>query len=135
MPPGNSQNQMERTMKKTVAALALSAILIPAAVIAGSHYGDRGENRAERMAEHLQLSEQQQSEVQKIFEEQRAKRKEQRQQMRTETQARLNKVLTPEQQAKWQEYRKDRKDRFCDKHGKGERYEHGKGDRYGRDDD
>jgi len=122
-------------MKKTVAALALSAILIPAAVIAGSHYGDRGEHRAERMAEHLQLSEQQQTEVQKIFEEQRAKRQEQRQQMRTETQARLNKVLTPEQQAKWQEYRQARKDRFCDKHGKGERYEHGKGDRYGRDDD
>lgn len=119
-------------MKKTVTALALSAILIPAAVFASSHYGDRGEHRAERMAERLQLTEQQQSEVQKIFDEQREKRREMRKEMRTETQQRLSKVLTPEQQAKWQEYRQARKDRFCDKHEKGERYEHGEG--HGRDD-
>ena len=122
-------------MKKTVAALALSAILIPAAVIAGSYYGDRGEHRAERMAEHLQLNEQQQIEVQKIFDEQRAKRQDQRQQMRPETQERSGKVRTPEQQAKWQEYRQARKDRFCDKHGKGEHHERGEGYRHGRDDD
>lgn len=124
-------------MKKTVTALALSAILIPAAVIAGGHYGDRGEHRAERMAEYLQLNDQQRTEVQKIFDEQRAKRQAQREQMRQETRAQLDKVLTPEQQAKWQEMR-DRRMARCDRDGKGYGHHHGddrhEGGRYERED-
>lgn len=127
-------------MKKTVAALALSAILIPAAVIAGSYYGDRGEQRAERMAEHLQLNEQQRAEMQNIFAEQREQRRAMRKEMRSQTQERIGKVLTPEQQAKWQEHRENRKQRACEHRGKGHKgYRHGhhgrgEGPRYERDD-
>ena len=127
-------------MKKTVAALALSAILIPAAVIAGSYSGDRGEHRAERMAQHLQLDEQQRAEMQTIFAEQREQRRAMREAMRSQTQERISKVLTPEQQAKWQAFRENRKHRACNHRGKGHKgYGHGhngrgEGRRYERDD-
>ena len=104
-------------MKKSIAALALSAILIPAAVFAGSHYGNKTEHRIERMSEQLQLSEQQRAQVQQIFEQQHEKKLA----LRAETHERISQVLTPEQQAQWQQYRKDRKQRACDHHGKGER--------------
>jgi Spy/CpxP family protein refolding chaperone len=113
-------------MKKTVAAMALGAILIPAAVIAGGHYG---EHRAERMTEKLQLTEQQQTEMKKIYDEQR----EQRRALREQSQKRFNDMLTPEQQAKWQQLRDERGQRFCDRDGRhgmghprnGEGFRHG----------
>lgn len=117
-------------MKKTVAALALGAILIPAAVIAGGHYG---EHRAERMAEQLQLTEQQQTEMKKIYEEQH----EQRRALREQTHKRLNDILTPEQQAKWQQLRDERRKRFCDRggrHGMGHHHD-GEGFHHGSRDD
>jgi len=126
-------------MKKTIVALMLSATLIPAAVFAGSHYGDKIEHRVERMTEQLQLNEQQRVEVQKIFEEQYEKKRAMREQMRAETQARIGKVLTPEQQAQWQQQREARKQRACDHHGKDgkgnyrEDHERGEGTRKGAD--
>jgi Spy/CpxP family protein refolding chaperone len=121
-------------MKKTVAALALGAILIPAAVIAGGHYGEhRGEHHAERMTEQLQLTEQQQTEMKKIYAEQR----EQRRALRKQTQKRFHDMLTPEQQAKWQRLRDERRQRFCDrdgKHGMGH-HRDGEGFRQGPRDD
>lgn len=128
-------------MKKTITALALGAILIPAAAVASSYDGHHGEHRAERMAEHLQLNEQQRGEIQQILDEQRDKRRAWREQMRAETQDRINKVLTPEQQAKWQQHREERMARMCDRHGKDgkgyhhEEHERGEGHHRGRYDD
>lgn len=117
-------------MKKTIAAITLGAVLIPAAVIAGGHYGG---HRFERMSEHLQLNEQQQAEVKKIFEEQR----EERRAMREKTRERISAVLTEEQRAKWDAMRDQRRKRFCGHDGKGHdpHHEHGEGYRHGRDDD
>ena len=107
-------------MKKTVAALALGAIIIPAAVIAGSHFGAQHDgHRLARMAEHLQLSEQQQADVQKIFAEQHDKRMA----LRDETRSRIDAVLTEEQRAKVQAFREQRQKAFCDKHGMGPQHE------------
>lgn len=95
-------------MKKTVAALALGAILLPAAVFAGSpHGGHSAEDRAQRMAEELQLTDQQREEIQQIMQEQRT----QRRAMHEQTQERISNVLTPEQQEQWQQYREERRKR------------------------
>lgn len=107
-------------MKKTIAALALGAILIPAAVIAGSQHGEyRSEKRVERMTEQLQLTDQQRIEIEKIFKEQHAKRRA----LHEQTREQVSNVLTPEQQAKWQQYKEDRKKRHCDRGGKGHGHE------------
>jgi Spy/CpxP family protein refolding chaperone len=106
-------------MKKTVTALTLGAILIPAAVFAGNHFGGHyfGErhdgHRLARMAEHLQLSEQQQTQVQQIFTEQRDKRTA----LREETRSRIDAVLSEEQRAKVQTWREQRHKGFCARHG------------------
>lgn len=125
-------------MNKTITALALSAILIPAAVLAGNYHGDRGERRADRMAEHLQLNEQQQTQVKQIFAEQRDKRKAMREELRNDTQTRIAAVLTPEQQAEWKQFRDSRKQGMCDRHERGDGH-HGRHDddrhERGEDDD
>jgi len=108
-------------MKKTVTALALGAILIPAAVFAGSHFSEqRQEHRLERMTEHLQLTTQQQTEVRRIMDEQQDKRRA----LHDETRQRIAAVLTGEQRTKAQALREQRRKGFCDHHGK---HPHGEG--------
>jgi Spy/CpxP family protein refolding chaperone len=111
-------------MKKTVTALLLGAALIPVAVFAGSHFGDKRDgHRLERMTETLQLSEQQQAEVQKIFQAQREKR----QALREESRNMIDAVLSEEQRATLAKYREERRKRFCDRKGGGEGHQHGYG--------
>ena len=103
-------------MKKTLAVLALGAILIPAAVLAGGHYGDhRGEKRIGRMTEELQLSDQQRAEIEKIFQAQQ----EQRRALREQTREQIGNVLTPEQKKKWEQHMEERRQHRCDHDGKG----------------
>jgi len=94
-------------MKKTLIAL-LCAAAIPAAAYAAS--GDRGRPdrgaRMERLAERLELSDEQRARLETLFEEQRAERDAMREQMR----ARMAEVLTPEQQARMGEMREQRRD-------------------------
>lgn len=99
-------------MKKTFIAAALGAVLIPAAVIAGGHFGEqRLEQRLEHMTSGLQLDEAQQAELRNIFEEQRA----QHQALREQTRERIDATLTDAQRAKLAEWREQRAKRFCDK--------------------
>lgn len=103
-------------MKKTLAALALGAIIIPTAVIASGPHGDhRADKRIEHMSEQLQLSDQQRAEIQGIFEEQQAQHRAQREQMRE----RIGNVLTAEQKEKWARQRAGRKGSQCERNGKG----------------
>lgn len=108
-------------MKKTLIALTLAAI-IPAAAYAASDRGGehmRGPH-VERLAERLELNEEQQAKVRALFEEQREQRNAMREQMR----GKMAEVLTPDQLAKMEamrgqhrEYRKEkrghRKGRHC----------------------
>jgi Spy/CpxP family protein refolding chaperone len=112
-------------MKKTVAALALGAILLPAAVIAGGHFGEhRADRKVDRMAEHLQLTEQQQAEVKDIF----ASQREKHMKLRDETHEKIQAILTEEQRATMAKHHEEREGRFCGKswkggHGEGYRHE------------
>lgn len=107
-------------MKKTVAALLIGATLIPAAVIAGGHFG---QHRFERMSEQLQLSEQQQTEVQKILEEERQQHRD----LRDKSRERISAVLNDEQRAKLEQLREQRGKRFCDRDHDGEKHRQGDG--------
>jgi len=73
---------------KTLAALVMSAVLLPAAALAHGHGPD-----ADRLAARLGLSPEQKTQVEQIFKDQRAKREA----LRAETRAKLAKVLTAEQ--------------------------------------
>ena len=94
-------------MKKTLIALALAAI-IPAAAYAASDKGGEHMRGAhvERLAERLELNEEQQAKMRALFEEHRAQRKTMREQMRGE----MAEVLTPEQLAKMEAMRDDHRE-------------------------
>ena len=105
-------------MKKTLIAV-LCAAAIPVAAWASSDddHGrpDRAE-RMERMAQRLQLTDEQRAAMETLIEEQRAEREALRDRMRT----RMAEVLTPEQRARMDEMREQRRDRWREKrhHGR-----------------
>jgi Spy/CpxP family protein refolding chaperone len=114
-------------MRKTFTALALSAVLIPAAVIAGGHFGEqRLEHRVERMSAQLQLDPAQQTELRTILEQQQA----QRRALREQTRARIDAVLTEEQRSKLAQWREQRAKAFCEKRRDGQ-HQHGPQHPYG----
>ena len=100
-------------MKKTLIAL-LCAAAIPAAAWASSddHRGrpDRAE-RMERMAQRLQLTDEQRAAMETLFEEQRAEREAMRDRMRS----RMAEVRTPEQRTRMDEMREERRERWREK--------------------
>lgn len=105
-------------MKKTMLALALSFAL-PAAVTVGALAEDQASPRygprIERLAQRLDLRDQQKSALAAIFAEQGEKRRA----LREETHARVQGVLTEEQLAQFEDMRQQHKARhsrkFCDK--------------------
>lgn len=105
-------------MKKTVLAIALS-LAIPAAVAVGlGSPGEAGVPRGpnvERLAQTLDLTDQQKTQLEAIFAEQGEKRRA----LREETRARMQEVLTAEQLTQLDEMRQHRKGRhggkFCNK--------------------
>lgn len=106
-------------MKKTLIALTLAAI-IPAAAYAASDKGGvhmRGAH-VERLAERLELNDEQQAKVRALFEEQRAQHESMREQMR----GKMAEVLTPEQLAKMEamrdQYREHRKEKRAHRKGR-----------------
>lgn len=109
---------LENIMKKTLIALTLAAI-IPAAAYAASDgrgHHTRGPH-IERLAERLELSEEQQAKVRTLFEEQR----EQHQAMREQMRSKMAEVLTQEQIAKMEAMREMHKEKRMNKraHRKG----------------
>ena len=95
-------------MKKSLIAVALS-LSIPAAIAAGmGPYGDPGPPRGpniERLAQVLGLSDEQEIDLQVIFEERDVKR----QTLQEETRAQIQQVLSAEQLARWDAFRAGRR--------------------------
>ena len=89
-------------MKKTIVAIVLCGLLLPAAIVAESRHPGR---HLDRLSEHLELSEEQKAQVGTIFEEQHEKHKA----LREEGKERINAVLTPEQQEKYTAHREKHK--------------------------
>jgi protein CpxP len=101
-------------MKKTLIAIIIaSAFPLTGFAFFGGHGGDHHEKRLERMAEELKLTDVQKKQVGTIFKEQGEKFKV----IHDETQARLAKVLTPEQLKKMEERRQERHEKWAKKHG------------------
>lgn len=105
-------------MKKSLIALTLAAI-IPAAAYAASDRGGEHTRGAhvERLAERLELNEEQQAKMRALFEEQRAQHKAMREQMR----GKMSELLTPEQLAKMEamrdQHREHRKEKRAHRKG------------------
>lgn len=106
-------------MRKAILAIALSAA-IPAAIAAGgiASQGEVGPSygpKVERLAQKLNLTDEQKTQLESIFAEQGEKR----QALREETRARMQEVLTAEQLTQLDEMRQQRKGRhggkFCNK--------------------
>jgi periplasmic protein CpxP/Spy len=100
-----------KTMKKrlTIFALALAVPLIAAAV--PGEQGERGWRhgpKIEQLTQELNLTEEQKTQLEAIFKEQRAKHKA----LREEGRARMNEVLNDEQMAKMKEIRQRRHERW-----------------------
>lgn len=92
-------------MNKTLIALTLAAIIPAAAYAAGDKRGEHARGpHIERLAERLELSEEQQAKMRALFEEQRTQREAMRAQMR----GKMNELLTPEQIAKMDAMREQR---------------------------
>lgn len=103
--------------KKTLIAIALTALLVPAA-FAGP-YGGPGPN-VDYMAERLDLTAEQKAQVEKIYAEQREKREA----MRGQVHEQIRAVLTDEQKAQFDQFRANRlnPDRLRYKDGAGPRH-------------
>lgn len=101
-------------MKKTLIALTLAA-MIPTAAYAASH--ERGEHsrgpHVERLAERLELNEEQQAKVRALFEEQKAQHEAMRAQMR----GKIAEVLTPDQLANMDAMRDKHREMRTEKRG------------------
>lgn len=93
-----------QTISKTIFSLAAVTLLSFGAFAAdgGHRHGGRG---FERMAQHLSLTESQQSQLKPIFEAQKAQRK----QLRQQFQAQMRAILTPEQVAQLDQHKAERR--------------------------
>lgn len=84
-------------MRKTIAALALSGLILPFGAMAGPGHADH----MDRLAERLELTPEQKLQVESILTEQKEKRKA----LREETRARLSEILSPEQMERFDKKR------------------------------
>lgn len=91
-------------MQKLFRAWALALIFAPALAFAGGAGSPGGQSPMDRMAEQLGLSEDQQSEIESIIQEQREKQM----QLQQKTQQRIDEVLTDDQRAKLEEIQQQR---------------------------
>lgn len=92
-------------MKKTLIATVAAAVILPSIIFAApGHWGKHGERMINHMSEKLELNADQRSQVEALFKEQHEKRKA----LRQDTHARLNEILTDEQQAKLEQMREER---------------------------
>lgn len=96
-------------MKKLIIALALT---LPLAAYAGDKRGGDHDEMASRhmdmMAKDLDLTDAQRDQISIIFDDHRSRMKA----LREETEARVNEVLTPEQQAKAEKMRDKRREKW-----------------------
>lgn len=108
-------------MNKTLLALVMAALLVPATSVAA--HGERGGHgkHGDRIATELQLTDEQREQFQSIMKEQRQKH----QVVHQETQSRLNAILDDEQRAKMETMKAERKQRWQ------ERRQHRKGRKSG----
>jgi Spy/CpxP family protein refolding chaperone len=108
------------SLKNTLAAVTCAAV-IPLAVHASPGDDDRP-SRAERMdrlSQRLDLSEEQRTRMEALFEEHRA----QREAMRERMHARMAEVLTPEQRERMEEMRSQRREKWSEgRHRRGGRH-------------
>ena len=89
-------------MRKILISLIMTVMLTPSAVLAGAAGG--GGNAMDKMAERLGLSQEQQTEIEKIIQTQREKQ----QALRQQTQKDINEVLTEDQRKQLQEIQQQR---------------------------
>jgi len=100
--------------KFIIIAIALSLPLTVAAFPGeGMGFGGKGVNRIERLAEKLELTDDQKSKLEVILKEQRAKQ----QVIRDETHDRMGKILTGEQMEQMQNMKKRRQEKRENKKG------------------
>ncbi len=125
-------------MRHLIIAISLALGLASTAVLAQPGAEERSaraeqhaQKRLDRMTEQLNLTAAQQIQVEAIFAEQAAARREMHQRHRSERQslmeqgkARMSEVLSAEQQAQWQEMRAERKARSDGARGQ-RRHRHG----------
>ena len=126
-------------MNKKIIALILAAA-IPTAVFAAKSesgmYKHNPQARMERLSEKLDLTDEQKTRLEVMFEEQRVQRKAMREAMRTKMHANMAEVLDDEQMQKMTEMHENRKNRKNGKNGKGHgRHGHGHGHGKGQDRD
>lgn len=91
-----SRSNIMKKATTLVLALFTSATLAGAAHAGGSHHGPYADRMVKHMTEELSLTDQQQSQIKAIVEEQGAKMRA----LHKETKEQINQLLTPEQQAK-----------------------------------
>lgn len=97
---------MSRKINTLLASLVLISITSMSAV-AGQYNQDRGQ----RMAQELNLTTEQQTQVKEIMEEQKSKAKAWRTNHQEETKGKLSQVLNDEQMAKFDAIKKQRKEK------------------------
>lgn len=104
-------------MKKLLSSIAIVALVASPAFAMGD-----SQKRVERMTQELNLNETQQQQIQAIMEQQRAELEA----LREQSKSKIAAVLTPEQQAKFDELREERKAKYgkkgrCGGEGKADR--------------
>lgn len=107
---------MKKLILATTIAIALGVGITGVAMAKEGDYG-RHQNRVERMSQALELSTEQQAQLEEIF----ASKSEKRDQMRDQMQAQIDQILTPEQLELKQKMMERRgKDGIGDHRGKGD---------------
>jgi Spy/CpxP family protein refolding chaperone len=104
-------------MKKIIIALALGAVIPLSAYAAGPMAASgeqRSEARMERMAENLDLSDEQRAKMKSLFEQHKEQRKAMREQMR----AQMGEILDDKQMEKMKDMREGRREGRMQKRGK-----------------
>ncbi|QPK64155.1 hypothetical protein IVG45_04055 [Methylomonas sp. LL1] len=105
-------------MNKKIITIAL-ALALPLTVAAfpgdkgGNHFETHRGERVERLVKELDLSAEQKTQLEAVFEEQQAKREA----IRQETHQRMQAILSPEQMTKFEDLQKNRHQKWQKRHG------------------
>ena len=105
-------------MNKKILTIAL-ALSLPLAVTAYAgggkgpeHFGGHGGNRVERLTKELDLTAEQKTKLEAVFQQEEEKRKA----LREETHRQMQEFLSPEQMAKFEELKKQRHEKWQKRH-------------------